>query len=207
MRIGIIDSGLDITDARFKSHICPNSYKDFTGTGITDHHGHGSHIAGLIIKYAKDVDYCLVIAKYINIGEVGDYNIYIAALKWLTDQGVNVINFSGTGLSPSYFEETIIKTHPNILFITAAGNNQCLIGNPNCFIYPALYKLPNVRVVGCRHNGIRCSFSNYGPLVTAWQDGINIDSTLPGGYHARWSGTSQATAIETGIYVNENTTN
>ena len=65
LRIGIVDSGLNLSDTRLNGHLCSSGTIDFTGEGIADTDGHGTAMVGLIeSNNAREGDYCLVIYKY-----------------------------------------------------------------------------------------------------------------------------------------------
>lgn len=198
LKVGIVDSGLNIHDARFIGHLCEGeASKDFTGEGMTDSIGHGTHIAGLVIKYAADASYCLYIAKYYSAHaspKTNSINL-MKSFQWLIDKKVKIINYSGGGDGQTPGEYELLKAHPEISFVVAAGN-----GSRNLDIfnyYPASYLLPNIYPIGCKHNGFPCYFSNYGSIIKDWEDGQNVLSDEPNGMGVR-SGTSQSTAIATG---------
>lgn len=99
IRVGVIDTGLDLEDPRFIGHLCYSGHSDFTGDGIQDDMGHGTHIVGLITKYARNSNYCLVILKYYgkNLSNVPAYQ---AALREAIHQHLDVVNLSLNGPQP-----------------------------------------------------------------------------------------------------------
>lgn len=200
IRIGVLDTGLDITDPRFKDRIC-GSY-DATGTGIEDHLGHGTHVVGLIQKYAGNKPYCLVIIKYTDSYDDSGYVTFNRALYALRDAHVDVVNFSGGGDQYSSVELAILK-EMNVPTFVAAGNHGKDIDYDK--YYPASYGLKNVTpVCSLDSMGMRASTSNYEENCQ-WEFGMAVLSTLPYkiapsgiGY---LSGTSMATAIATGKFI------
>jgi subtilisin family serine protease len=87
--------------------------------------------------------------------------------------------------------ETAIKSAPNTLFVTAAGNSDSDSG----FIddVPASLHLPNLISVGAVNQaGDETSFTSYGDTVVVDADGYNVESYIPGGARLRLSGTSMA---------------
>lgn len=206
VRVAVVDTGLDLQDPRFKKHLCKTGHKDFTGEGIYDKEGHGTHVTGLIQEYAKDAKYCLIIIKFYgkSLGSK-NHGTFIQAIQYAESLNVDYINVSGGGNDASKEEKEAIASHPNTLVIAAAGNDGKDLSDPEyAGFYPACYPYKNVIVVGAlNEKNERANFSNYGTRVDIWKRGTNINSTWPGGYTAFESGTSQATAIYTGelIYV------
>lgn len=199
-RIVILDTGLDLNDARFEGHICTTGHKDFTGQGLHDYHGHGTHVAGLVMQYAKNSDYCLIIVKYF-VDDGHNNNRYIKALNYASSLNPSAINYSGEGPGFSSLEWSIISMHPNVQYIVAAGNEGVNMDNTENCTYPACYNLKNVVVVGNSLNGKPHSSSNYGNVVKHWEEGMYVSSTMPGGSFGTMSGTSMSCAIHTGKYI------
>jgi subtilisin family serine protease len=194
-KVVIIDTGLDLNDARFKPVLCSSGHKNESyDTHITDYHGHGTHIAGIIAQQAEEADYCLVIVKYYSQSPKAA-NFITAALKYAVSlEDVKIINISAGGSDMDLDERDYILHNPNIIFNVAAGNNAKKL-DP-CDYYPACYNFPNMNVIGNL-----APSSNYGSIVRAVERGQNVFSTAPGGGYATHSGTSQATAIYTGKMV------
>jgi serine protease len=194
-KVVVIDTGLDLKDERFKTVLCSDGHKNLSyDTHLMDHNGHGTHIAGIIQKYAEDANYCLVIVKFYSESPKAP-NYITEALKYASSlQDVKIINISAGGADEDLDEKATIFNNPNIIFNVAAGNNAKKL--EPCDYFPACYGLPNMNVIG----NISPS-SNYGPIVKAVEDGKNVLSSIPGGGYAIFSGTSQATAIYTGKMV------
>ena len=58
---------------------------------------------------------------------------------------------------------------------------------------PSSFKLPNLLTVGAVDQaGDEASFTSYGGTVLVDANGYQVESTLPGGYKVRFSGTSMA---------------
>lgn len=208
VQIAIMDTGLDVNDMRFKDHIC--GAFDFTGTGTQDNIGHGTHVAGLIMQYAKDKDYCFIIMKVFNEittpGDTSRKNLYNAYSK-LREIQPDIVNFSGGGNSDVENEEDTISYLSDTKFFVAAGNDNKDIRSPEGAFFPASFKFPNLTPVGSiGYDGRRSPFSNFGEGV-AWELGEFVDSFVPfnidSSGHRVYSGTSMATAIYTGKYVNK----
>ncbi len=83
-----------------------------------------------------------------------------------------------------------MQTDPETLYIIAAGNDDNDVGFTGG--YPSSFHLPNVLVVGAVDQaGDQTSFTSFGN-VDVYADGFEVDSVLPGGSHAKLSGTSMA---------------
>lgn len=199
LKVAVIDTGLNLKDPRFRDVLCPSDHLDFTGEGIEDYNGHGTHVAGLIKKYAKDAKYCLVILKYFpgkrgSIAPLTDIILYAQKIH------ADFINISAGGNGFVEQEMNTILSANDITFIVAAGNDSHNL-DESCNYFPACYLLNNVTVVGALGlDGKRFSLSNYGSVVRGWEPGEQILSTLPEG-EGVLSGSSMATAIHTGKMV------
>lgn len=203
IKVAIVDTGLDLSDSRFSSHLCALGHKDLTDKGLQDKIGHGTHVAGIIQKYAKDANYCMLIYKYyLNEGDTRN-NLYreIGAFYLAIQNGANIINFSSGGSNFNEEEYLIIKNNPKVLFVVAAGNDHQDLDKPGENYYPASYRLKNIISVGnLNEDGTIANNSNYGSFLS-WELGTNIVSTIPCKENVctqSMSGTSMATAVKTG---------
>ena len=211
-KIAVVDTGLDLSDPRFKSHLCKTGHRNFVPKEtMNDTVGHGTHVAGLVQEFATDVNYCILIYKYYQNASSSAQNVRreILALQAAIDNGATVINFSGGGPGFNDDESKVIKNNPQVTFVVAAGNEGQNLDTPGNEYYPASYFYPNLVVVGAVGvNGIRTRYSNYGKHVENWELGEEVISTLPCDVNevgsrctGRMSGTSQATAIFSGKLV------
>lgn len=198
LKVAVVDTGLDLNDPRFTSVLCPDGSKDFTGKGIEDTNGHGTHIAGLIKQYAKDSDYCLLIYKFFDENQTfyRNENNTVEAFTEAIINGASIINYSAGGPYTSVLEELVIKNHPEVIFFVAAGNEGTNL-DINCIYYPACYNYPNIIVIG-NFRG------NHGKKVNFIENGTEVISTLPNGEEGLMTGSSQSTAIHTGKFIHEN---
>ena len=84
-----------------------------------------------------------------------------------------------------------LKSAPEILFVCSAGNSDS--NSDFTETIPASFELPNLLVAGAVDQaGDETSFTSYGKTVLVDADGYHVDSTLPGGAHAKISGTSMS---------------
>lgn len=177
---------------------------------IRDHHGHGTHVSGLITKYWPDVlsrGPCprlqLMVLKYFDQQFLMNDTLEssIKSFRYAIQNGAKILNFSGGGAKKSKAEEEIIRLaeQKGILLVAAAGNEGS--NTDQYHFYPANYPLSNIFSVAAlnKENQLLHS-SNYGiNTVKFAAEGENLKSSLPGGLHGVMTGTSQATALTTGI--------
>ncbi|HRO66945.1 MAG TPA: S8 family peptidase [Pseudobdellovibrionaceae bacterium] len=178
-----------------------------TGTNrVVDHHGHGTHIAGIILQGHEprrsgegDDKVRLMILKYYGPKSTTDpVENSRHALRYAIENDVDIINYSGGGPLPDTVEKALLEEaeRKGILVVAAAGNEGSNVKNRP--YYPASYELSNILSVAA-HNGENelLPASNYGATVDLAAPGFQILSTVPGGLLGRMSGTSQATAFVT----------
>lgn len=180
---------------------------------LTDNHGHGTHIAGIIGAVAENKkgisgiapEVSLMIIKYYDpkVPNTDNLKNTINSIKYAVKMGANIINYSGGGVDYSQDEFEAVKEaeKKGILFVAAAGNER---SNSDQFhYYPADYKLSNIiSVTALDPNRTILPSSNYGTeTVDLAAPGQNIISTLPGNSYGFMTGTSQATAFVSGAAV------
>ncbi len=185
---------------------------------ISDNHGHGTHIAGIIGAEkgnGKGVagvspNVSLMILKYYDPKAAGMNNLSntVHAIRYAIKNGANIINYSGGGLEPSGDEKAAIALarKKGILVVAAAGNERS--NSDLKAYYPADYDLDNIISVTAVNKGSALNgaggdilpSSNFGTKsVDIAAPGNDILSTVPGGKYKRMTGTSQATAFVSGV--------
>lgn len=222
--VAIIDTGIDTEHPFLKNHLWSNAIeksnsKDNDGNGyagdlhgwnfvdnnadISDSHGHGTHVAGIILQKSSSINIKFMILKYYDPKKSGAANLLntVKAIRYAIRMNANIINYSGGGNSPSSMEEAAIREaqEKGIVFVAAAGNegrNTDLWG-----FYPAGYHLNNIISVAAIDDHQKLlSNSNYGVhSVDLAAPGKNIFSALPGGKFGFMTGTSMATAWVSGL--------
>ena len=179
---------------------------------VSDNHGHGTHIAGIIgadggngvgiSGVAHKVSFMAL--NYFDPKE-GSKNLEntIKSIQYAVKMKAHIINYSGGGLTASQDEkEAILEAQKKgILFIAAAGNERSNIDQKDYF--PADYELNNILSVTAIDKTLSIlPSSNYGSQsVDIAAPGNRIYSTLPKGRYGYMTGTSQATAFVTGVAV------
>lgn len=211
--VAVIDTGLKIYEKSMHVNLCKTGHKDFgnmqkfahhpksTDDIPIDSHGHGTNVTGIIQDNAGDAHYCFVILKYYDPYAKANDNLKhtINAIEHATKLGAKYINYSGGGVEFSGVEQRFVKEYLDKggTFVAAAGNEKSdLSVRP---YYPALDD-PRVISVGNRDRYGRISAtSNYGKLVTAWEDGEAVR-----GFGYVMTGTSQSAAVHLGKILKKN---
>ena len=143
--VAVIDSGINPYSYK-ENFLCKSGHRDFTGTGIIDRIGHGTHVSTTIDQYVKNihprslhdeefasrlatkkVPYCQLILKYFDVLPDENNQLYLQqALRWAIDMHADVINYSGGGENPIPEERLLIEEalDKGIKVIAAAGNNS-----------------------------------------------------------------------------------
>lgn len=177
---------------------------------IRDDHGHGTHIAGLISGDSKEFKGIapgtkIMILKYYNPKAPGGGNLMstVRAIRYALLMGATLINYSGGGPEPHPLEKKALQEAllKDVLVVAAAGNESTdsdLMG-----FYPASYNLKNIlSVMAVGPDLKRVPSSNWGlENVKVAAPGEQILSLLPNEKMGYMTGTSQATAIMTGVIV------
>lgn len=222
--VAIIDTGVDISHPLIRDHLWVNpnektNGQDNDGNGyagdlhgwnfvsnnhdLSDNHGHGTHVAGIILQKAQSRRVKFMVLKYYDPFVSGEDNLMntVKAIRYATKMKADIINYSGGGDVRSPLEEAAIRDaqKQGILFVAAAGNegrNTDRVG-----YFPAGYRLSNIISVAAMDSKKRLlTTSNYGAhSVDFVAPGKNVFSALPGGRYGFMSGTSQATAWVSGL--------
>jgi subtilisin family serine protease len=198
--IAVIDTGVDYTHPDLAAK-CVAGYNFVAhNTNPMDDHGHGTHVAGIAAAASNNgtgvagVDWQARImpVKVLNAQGSGYDSDVASGIRYAADNGAGVINMSLGSPEYSYTLEEAVNYAYNkgVTIIAAAGNDGGAVG------YPAA--CDHVIAVGATDSGDRlASFSNRGPGLDLTAPGVNILSTVPGGYQ-KMSGTSMASPIVAG---------
>lgn len=212
INIAIIDTGIDPTNQIFEGRLfVGKSPATFDNYGVDfskgaqnlsspiDQHGHGTHIAGIIAKYAPEAK--LHILKYYNPMASGEENLKstIEALRYAINLNVEIINYSSGGPEASIEEKRLfdLAEKKGIVIVSAAGNEGNNIDRFGHEFFPASYHHKNIITVGSHDKSFTpLKSSNYGARsVDIFAPGERILSTLPNNRQGYLTGTSQATAF------------
>jgi len=224
IKVAIVDTGIDTSHPDFVGRIV--SSWDFTGEGLDDIDGHGTHVAGIVggsglasaFRYRGVAPGCLLLVAKVmrktKDGSTSGFHSWImSAIEWSILKGVRVINLS---LGSPSGDCTDALSHMCEVAVNVSGVSVCVgAGNGG----PALLSLyspgccPSVITVGATaKDDSVADFSSRGPA----QDrrigkpdfcfpGVDICSTRAhnstrtlSGYYMVLSGTSMATPHASG---------
>ena len=185
VRIAVVDTGIDLHHPDLAGRIAGTA--DFTGEGLTDHHGHGTHCAGIAAGSgdASGGTYrgvapkaSIYAAKVLGSDGQGMMSDVMAGVEWAVSQNVQIISLSLGGIGPSNGQDALsdicnAAVEAGVIVVTAAGNDgpyAYTIGSPGA--------AERVITIGAVNDGDRlASFSSRGPTA----DGrTKPDIVLPG---------------------------
>jgi len=170
---------------------------------VTDDLGHGTHIASIIAAKPNNRIGISGVSRGVKVLPIrifddqgnGNQVDAAAAIRYAVDQGADIINCSW-----GFFQvNTILKEavqyalNKGVIVVAAAGNANSYIPE-----YPA--SLDGVITIGSvGSNGQKSTFSSYGDHIDFMIRGQQILAAVPGNAYDYQSGTSQSTAIVSGI--------
>jgi len=209
VKVAIIDTGIDPSHPELSDRIVGGYDFIANSATLTDDHGHGTHVAGVIGAATQngigiaginpEVSLIAIRAVPDNSDET-DANV-IAAFEFAAEQGAKVVNCSfGKAVSSQAVGDTIeALAAKDLLVVVAAGNDS--EDNNVAPIFPANFRTSKMIVVASINSSGKLSyFSNYGmDKVDLAAPGSNILSTIPRERYASWSGTSMATPQVAGV--------
>jgi subtilisin family serine protease len=199
IKVLVIDTGVDSHHFDIMYHL-DKADVDKNLYNYIDNHGHGTHIAGIVLKDTCN-DVVLYSCKYFDPKQKGNDNLKksIACFQQASTMGVDMVVYAGGGTAPDDDEKAAIKklSDAGIVIVVAAGNEHS-----NLHVapyYPASYGFDNIIAVGNLYNDpdhiARISrSSNYNIKRIAFKIGTDVLSSLPNNTHGRMTGTSQASA-------------
>jgi subtilisin len=207
VRVGIIDTGIDLDHPDLKANIAGGINLVNTGRKPNDNNGHGTHVAGVVAAVNNKIGVVgvapaarLYAIKAFNARGAATITNIIRGIEWGIDNGMDILNMSfgsGTG-TPALIDAVKAANRRGILCVAAAGNKGNASGTGDNVSF--LGRIPSaVAVAALNRNNKRASFSSTGTSVDIAAPGVNIFSTYSNGKYAILSGTSQATPHVSGV--------
>ncbi len=203
VKLAIVDSGIDGAHPDLAGRIAAT--EDFTGEGIQDKHGHGTHCASIAAgsgaasagRYRGAAPGAMIYAaKVLSADGQGMMSDVMAGIEWAVGQGVRIISLSLGGTGPCDGTDALCETcdaavEAGVILCVAAGNDgpdPYSVGSPGC-----AHKVITIGAVDDRDRV--ADFSSRGPTA----DGrVKPDVLLPGVsiVAARAAGTSMGTIVD-----------
>lgn len=227
IRVGVADTGIDGSHPELSSKINVALSRDFTSgssatvSSVTDPHGHGTHVAGIIGAATNNgtgisgtcFQVELVSLRVLDWSGDGYVSNIVTAIEYAISRNIPIINMSlaipGSRISNAddrAFSAAI--SNYNGLIVCAAGNANNNVGNAavnidNITTCPGSYTHSNIITVGAStQSDTRLASSNYGAVsVDLFAPGDGILSCNTGGGYQYLSGTSMAAPYVTGVAV------
>jgi subtilisin family serine protease len=193
INVMIVDTGIDLDNPKLMKYV-------YSKQPDVDTHGHGTHVAGLIL-YGKDLKDPVCSEVKVHVCRFyGGYTNKTTS-QCFEDANrlkVDVVNFSGGGVKPSELEEIAIRSS-KALFIVSAGNERSDLSKPGNDYYPAEINASNLIAVASGKSNLEADkFSNYGLARFHYRDGKEVTSFgIRGNEFQVMTGTSQAAALFT----------
>lgn len=200
--IAIIDSGVDPNHPELKTKLEGGCNFMDENADTSDGNGHGTHVAGIAAAPGGDgvgiagVSWGARIlpVKVLDENGSGNYAAVAAGIIWAADHGAQIINLSLGGEEGNRTLKAAVDYAVNqgALVVAATGNDGY-----SHIRYPAAYE-EVVAVGSVDAANRRSNFSDYGSMLDLVAPGVNIYSTLPGGY-GRKTGTSMSAPYVSGL--------
>lgn len=162
---------------------------------------HGTHVSGIIVAESNGLGIIgvaprsnIYALKVLDGGGFGAADMIISGIEWAMGNGSNIISMSLQSPEDNIalFEAINAAYNQGILIVAAAGNT-----NGGNVVFPAAYDNV-IAVTAIDQNAQRASFSPIDKKIELAAPGVNINSTVRGGY-AYLSGTSMSAPYVAGV--------
>lgn len=189
VRVGMIDSAVNPDHLALRDSTVVNA--DFVSNDGVRPTGHGTAVASLIAKSAGDEGKIYSASVFFQTGNYAPgatTESLVAALDWLAEERVHVINMSLAGPGNALLERAIAAMADHAPVIVAAVGNNGPSGEP---LYPAAYDdVIGITAVDREQRIFR--YANRGEHVDFAALGVNVKVADSGGSWRMESGTSMA---------------
>lgn len=183
VKVGVVDSGIDISHPDLTNRVNRALSKDCTGNNNpwADGNYHGTHVAGIIGAEGNNslgvsgVNWSVELIS-LKVGNESPSSEAVAeAITHAYNNDINILN-----LSLSVRETTAINNAINLyngIIVCAAGNSyNSSVGYPACLDNPKIISVGSIE-----RNNSKSDFSSWGK-VDIWAPGRDILSTIPRAY-------------------------
>lgn len=203
VKVAVLDTGID-TDHRDLTNALIDS-QDFTGEGIEDQNGHGTHCAGIIAAYSDHKGLIgiapkakLLIGKVLDRDGKGELENIVQGINWAVEKKANIISISfGGNYSSNELHKAIHHALAEGVFVICAAGNQGSLYQSN-ISYPARYG-GVITIAAHDQNGHPLGASSRGGELDFIAPGDEVFSTYKDGGYAKLTGTSMAASWVAGL--------
>jgi subtilisin family serine protease len=208
--VAVVDTGVDLGATDLAGRLVPGQdYIDATNDA-QDQNGHGTHVVGIIAADQNNGTGVSGVApsaqvmplRVLDASGYGTLDDVAAAFNYAGQNNIPIVNASLGGSGTSQTLADAITSHPNTLYVVAAGNDATDNDDPSTPFYPCDVPAANLICVGASdQNDQPAYFSDYGATsVDLFAPGVDILSTYLTGSppYAYMSGTSMATPMVSG---------
>lgn len=200
VNVAVLDTGIDTDHPELIDSYLGGYDYVYDDDYPEDDHGHGTHVSGIITANGVDANAKgvapgagIYMYKVCDAGGSCYESDMMAAMEAavLTDAKVMSISIGGGNFAGENCDSDPLAAKVNwvvskgIAVVVASGNDQFYVSSPAC-------ASGAIAVGAVDKNGLMASWSNFGPSLDIVAPGVNIYSSIIGGY-ASWSGTSMST--------------
>lgn len=216
-KVLIVDTGLSLEREDLTKYVY-SKYKD----NYSDKHGHGTHIASIILKNACP-SVKIIPCMFYYPGVKNPVKNEVKCLKLGLKHKVDLVNMSLNGKKSFKIEVDVLKEYEKLKIpVHVALGNQgeesriTLPNHPSKYelnknkkagtiipTYPADLELTNIVKIGALEGRGFASYSNIRNKAKYFNGTIKGATLVKGGKDYEMSGTSQSTAYYTGLKVKE----
>jgi hypothetical protein len=188
--VAILDTGVDSTHPMIRDRLAGPGFNFVTNTpGAIDAHGHGTHVAGIILSLTPNAR--ILPVKVVQSGPNAPIRpqetepgagtalteTVAKGIEWAVENNAQVINLSlawpASIRSRRVDQAVALAESRGVLIVSSAGNDSTTAN-----VYPCIYS--SVICVGAHGpDGKVAYFSNFGPLVDILAPGVSILSAWP----------------------------
>lgn len=188
--VAVLDTGIDYSHPLLRDRLAGRGYNLVTNTAdATDAHGHGTHVAGVILSLTPNAR--ILPVKVVQSGPNAPIRpqetepgagtalteTVARGIEWAVENRAQVINLSlawPASIRSRRVDQAIaLAESRGVLVVSSAGND-----NTTANVYPCIYS--SVVCVGAHGpDGKPAYFSNHGPMVDVSAPGLAILSSWP----------------------------